>query len=979
MQTDFDNDLLSYFTDVERLQNVFKEYLASPSFPKRLLVIHGVGGVGKSSLLRMFRLHAKNARVPIALTSAEESKSSVDVLSNWSSDLKSDGVTLNNFQKTLVHYKAIQAKLEDEAKKAQEARKKAAEKIGKAVVKAVVGTAINLIPGMPIVTALGGVGADALMDWLSGFLSKPDIELLFDPAKTLSKDFLEDTAKAARKHRLVLMLDTFEQMAALNDWVCSIAKQLDENILLVVAGREMVNWDKQWESWLAYAQIEELEPMTEEHMRELARRYFATMVGGEPDPKQIEAIIVFARGLPMVVATAVRLWVKYRQEFNIEDHKTEVYGDVVKRLREGVPPELLPILEAAAIVRWFDRPILRAITKMKDVNTAYEELRRFPFIKSRREGLSLHDSVRAIIEETIKTDDPDSHKIFHENAAKYFEKRLKKATTDEAERLELEILYHRVRENEEKGIRLYSGIANEYLSYRLINRFRSLVNDSNNYPLNSENSRLWRGYYNALLDEINKNYDEAALNYERISTNIQAESRLRAYALGELGLYYARVEYLHKHGAEKAIKTLKNSLALWNKADLNTVRYSWELLAINKRLSQWEEVEKQFKDFTKLVDQLDLNWSLQFKGTMKDVPGTIGDWRRFLDFYMVLSSETEHLPRLTKTRSLLHWIFALVWMGRYAEVEAVCDIALEVYKDIGDDPHLVYRNLGLALGFQRRFSVANEYFNRSLGTQKDFSKPSEKRRISVLCSFWGAVNILEGNLLEARKKLVWCLRMKREFKDNLGIPELMVGLGNIYEMEGKLKKAINYYKHGIELKWTGRKYFYCGALTGLIRVKYLQREYDAIPPLLAEAEKLARQYEYNDRLASLRLTQGHIAWEQRPIKVLKYYQHSLIYALRYNRFLLDEILGEQLQNAPLQPIIPFCLERGEDGRKMLGALRKWWKTGKNNVGISRPDTISPIPEGIPLLEAEKIAREREPGDGSAQKSVLEQIEAAIGE
>ncbi len=43
----------------------------------------------------------------------------------------------------------------------------------------------------------------------------------------------------------------------------------------------------------------------------------------------------------------------------------------------------------------------------------------------------------------------------------------------------------------------------------------------------------------------------------------------------------------------------------------------------------------------------------------------------------------------------------------------------------------------------------------------------------------------------------------------------------------------------------------------------------------------------------------------------------------------------------------------------------------------RPDTISPIPEGIPLLEAERIAREREPGDGSPQKSVVEQIQTAL--
>jgi len=64
---------------------------------------------------------------------------------------------------------------------------------------------------------------------------------------------------------------------------------------------------------------------------------------------------------------------------------------------------------------------------------------------------------------------------------------------------------------------------------------------------------------------------------------------------------------------------------------------------------------------------------------------------------------------------------------------------------------------------------------------------------------------------------------------------------------------------------------------------------------------------------------------------------------------------------------------------MLIALRDGWKTGLNDIGTPRSDTISPIPEGIPLLEAERIARQREPGDGSPQKSVVEQMEAAMKE
>ncbi len=110
---------------------------------------------------------------------------------------------------------------------------------------------------------------------------------------------------------------------------------------------------------------------------------------------------------------------------------------------------------------------------------------------------------------------------------------------------------------------------------------------------------------------------------------------------------------------------------------------------------------------------------------------------------------------------------------------------------------------------------------------------------------------------------------------------------------------------------------------------------------------------------------------------LRYYRHALIYALRYNRFLLDEVLSGHPQGTPLRPIISECLKHGEEGWRMLIALRDWWQSGTNDIGTPCPNTISPIPEGIALLEAEHIPRQREPGDGSLQRSVVEQIENAV--
>lgn len=256
------DSLEAYFTDVDHLQNTFRAALKAETLPKRLLVIHGVGGVGKSSLLRMFRLHAKRASIPVALASGDQAKSVVDVLSDWAADLTKDGVALPTFTKTVERYRAIQAKVE------QQAGQQAIEKFGKAAVKTMAETAASTIPGLgPVVGRLAGVGAEALVDWLHGFLTKPDIDLLLDPAQAMTDDFLADVAQVAPNKRLVLMLDTFEQMTVLEEWVRDVAQRLHPNVLLVIAGRAVPHWDRQWMGWRGLADIQELKSMSEANGR----------------------------------------------------------------------------------------------------------------------------------------------------------------------------------------------------------------------------------------------------------------------------------------------------------------------------------------------------------------------------------------------------------------------------------------------------------------------------------------------------------------------------------------------------------------------------------------------------------------------------------------------------------------------------------------------------------------------------------------
>jgi tetratricopeptide (TPR) repeat protein len=291
-------------------------------------------------------------------------------------------------------------------------------------------------------------------------------------------------------------------------------------------------------------------------------------------------------------------------------------------------------------------------------------------------------------------------------------------------------------------------------------------------------------------------------------------------------------------------------------------------------------------------------------------------------------------------------------------------------------------NLGLLLAMQNRYREATSHFTSSLEIVQSLGEEYQTH-LAYIQGFWGVLLIRQGKLEKAEENLKRSLIIRGERHVSIDIPEVLVWLGRLHETREEWKAALDWYSRP-ELKSTGRCYFESQALEGLCRAKCQSGEFTDILPYVAEAEEMAQRYEYNDHLASLRLTQGHIAWEGCIPEwksgfnaALHYYQQALMYALRYNRFLLDEILWGGGIATPLRPIIPYCLERDEEGRRMLVELCDWWQTGTNDVGAPRPGTISPIPEGIPLLEAERIARKREPGDGSVQVTVVEKVEQAL--
>ncbi len=339
-------------------------------------------------------------------------------------------------------------------------------------------------------------------------------------------------------------------------------------------------------------------------------------------------------------------------------------------------------------------------------------------------------------------------------------------------------------------------------------------------------------------------------------------------------------------------------------------------------------------------------------------------------------------PQYLRNRVPPEWAWA--WDGHFAEREKAYEAAIEAIRYMEDQVALCVktRGMGLCLASEGKYDQGIALIDESLTLARSLDSQGEVE-VFVALGFYGIANFKRGNLEKAEEYLSQAITLGQKLHTHCDAALLYFAA--TYEVLRNPEKAEYYYQLLYdESHQIYRNYYECGALTGLVRVRYAQNNYAAIPPLWTEAEQLAREYEYNDNFTSLYLTRGHITWDG-PIPewesgfdaALHFYQLALIHALRFNRFLLDEALAGREHGTPLRPIIQHCLERGNEGQRMLMALRDWWQSGINDIGTPRPDTISPIPEDIPLLEAENIARQREPGDGSEQQSVVEQISMVL--
>ncbi len=281
----------------------------------------------------------------------------------------------------------------------------------------------------------GGIGKTSLLDEMAGLADAAgaavarvdgrDVDALPDAFALAAERALAGASPSAR--RRVLLVDTYERLAALDDWIRrTYVPGLPASDLVVIAGRHRPHHE--WRTWGTTAML----PLRNLSDRE-SRQYLAAQ--GVPEAS-VGDVLAFTHGHPLALAL-VAAWVHQRSaESGLSGFDPaaapDLVGDLLARFVASVPtPAHRAALEAASVVRSVTVPLLAALLGPDaDADGLFDWLRGLAFTQTEPGGLRLHEVVRETVEADLRWRHPAHHDAFHRRARRVFSDRLRAAGTD---------------------------------------------------------------------------------------------------------------------------------------------------------------------------------------------------------------------------------------------------------------------------------------------------------------------------------------------------------------------------------------------------------------------------------------------------------------------------------------------------------------------------------------------------------------------
>ncbi|MEV5015476.1 tetratricopeptide repeat protein [Streptomyces sp. NPDC053780] len=277
-------------------ENLSKDPQSEEDPAEFLFHVRGVGGVGKSTLLRQWQEAARRADAVTAVVDENDVHGVQQALVELVRQLAEQAGPCKEFDKAVEHFRREQAARGEPVPVEGEVSVSS-----RVVTQAALGAA-SLIPGAGVVTAMANPDAAALgLDRLrSASQARARRRGARGDEAGLSRAFVAELERLSRRHRwVVLFFDTWEQTARyLDGWLLSLLDEefglVPANVIVVLAGRDELV-EREWAPLRDQVTDVPLEVFTEVETRALLT------ARGVTDPGVMEAVLRLSMGLPLLV------------------------------------------------------------------------------------------------------------------------------------------------------------------------------------------------------------------------------------------------------------------------------------------------------------------------------------------------------------------------------------------------------------------------------------------------------------------------------------------------------------------------------------------------------------------------------------------------------------------------------------------------------------------------------------------------------
>jgi len=241
---------------------------------------------------------------------------------------------------------------------------------------------------------------------------------------SLKKLVLLEIEKAAGKGKLLLALDTFEEIGEMEHWLRDeFLAYLSPNVLTIISGRFPLQG--QWLTSPAWRRLIVHIPVTDLSY-EAVKRYLERS-GMEKD-EQALSVWTRTKGHPLTLSLFVSTTLARTLPRSARASSEDIFPYVVKVWLKEVPQrEIREMVEATAVLRHFNQELLSFVLEKPVSSEQFIELIGHSFIRRVDHGWILHDMLRDAIGHEMRLRTPDFYDKLWKRCIMHYDLRMRQS------------------------------------------------------------------------------------------------------------------------------------------------------------------------------------------------------------------------------------------------------------------------------------------------------------------------------------------------------------------------------------------------------------------------------------------------------------------------------------------------------------------------------------------------------------------------